>query len=412
MDQTDNLFSQILPEAKNILDNFDSVIQDVSPLNSKQLQQLPDFVRELSHQLTDERSKRHLGYMNQTIYLSAYTRYFMWWNLYRLISLFSGFPKAAFDSLKDGDYCFDLGSGPLTVPIAMWLACPELRTKKLTWYCVDSSQTALSLGEELYLSIASKTLTENTEPWKIIRIKDEVGCEIRNPVSFFTCANMFNELYWNATKPLEEITKKYTTMILSYLKEDSLCFIAEPGIPRASRFITLTRDALQRKGFSIISPCSHKNNCPMDGRKGGKWCHFILDTENAPKKLHALSAKAGIPKERAAISFVFAERKQVSSEKTEKVNTDLIRVISDPIRLPGRGFGRYACSKLGLTLVLNTPISIISGSLIKRNLDNDRTHYQIDAKTNAVIVTMESKNLQKKEKNYTKERKPYSKVKK
>lgn len=411
MDQVKQLFSTILPESKTVLDNFDSIIQGVSPLNSKQLQQLPDFVRELSHQLTDERSKRHLGYMNQTTYLSAYTRYFMWWNLYRLISLFSGLDANVFDSLKDGDYCLDLGSGPLTVPIALWLSRPELRSKKLTWYCVDSSQTALSLGEELYLSVASRTLTENIEPWKIIRIKDEVGCEIRNPVSFFTCANMFNELYWNATKPLEEIAKKYIAMISAYLKEDSFCFIAEPGIPRASRFITLTRDALQRKGFLIISPCPHTNTCPMDGRKGGKWCHFILDTENAPKKLHDLSAKAGIPKERAAISFVFAKKKQISEEKVEKNQNDLIRVISDSIRLPGRGFGRYACSKLGLTLVMNTNPHIVSGSLVEQKLNENRNNYQIDAKTNSVIVSLSGNNIQKKERNYTNNKSKHNKLK-
>mgnify|MGYP006327923207 FL=1 len=144
------LFSFLENTEKEILDNFDDILQNIKPLSSKQLYQLPNFIKELSHQLTDERSSRHNGYMNQTVMLTSYARYFMWWNLFRLTNLFKGFPSEYFDKLQDGEYCLDLGSGPLTVPIALWLSRPELRKKKLTWYCVDISQTALSLGGEIY----------------------------------------------------------------------------------------------------------------------------------------------------------------------------------------------------------------------------------------------------------------------
>ena len=128
-------------DAINILDNFDNIIQGIRPLNSKQLAKLPKTIRNLSHQLTDERDRRHLGYMNNTEELSAYVRYFTWWNLVRLTRLFANMDAKDFH-LNDNDYCLDLGSGPLTVVIALWLARPELREKKLTWYCVDISQGA------------------------------------------------------------------------------------------------------------------------------------------------------------------------------------------------------------------------------------------------------------------------------
>ena len=59
-------------DAKSILENFDSIIQGILPLNSRQFSKLPDDIRELSHQLTDERSSRRMHYMNDKVFLSAY----------------------------------------------------------------------------------------------------------------------------------------------------------------------------------------------------------------------------------------------------------------------------------------------------------------------------------------------------
>ena len=386
--QIEKMFKSLEKNENSILENFDDILQNIKPLSSKQLYQLPNLIKELSHQLTDERSSRHNGYMNQTVMLTAYSRYFMWWNLFRLTNLFRGFPKNCFDFLKDDDYCLDLGSGPLTIPVALWLSRPELRKKKLTWYCTDISQTALSLGEEIYLSVVAKTLANETEtqPWKIIRVKGELGTEIRNKASFVTCANMFNELYYDTAKPLEEQAKKYTNTLISYATEKSMILVVEPAFPRSSRFISLTRDALIRKKFSIISPCPHTKECCMDGRKGGKWCHFVLDTSFAPKKLHKLSDKAGLPKDRASLSFVFAQNFE------ENQNDELkIRVVSDMIKLPQNATGRYACSRLGLTLVKSNFASskkFDSGSLISTEEATNKieSSAKIDTKSGAKII--------------------------
>ena len=386
--QIEKMFKSLEKNQNSILENFDDILQNIKPLSSKQLYQLPNLIKELSHQLTDERSSRHNGYMNQTVMLTAYSRYFMWWNLFRLTNLFRGFPKNCFDFLKDDDYCLDLGSGPLTIPVALWLSRPELRKKKLTWYCTDISQTALSLGEEIFLSVVAKTLSNDTEiqPWKIIRVNGELGTEIRNKASFVTCANMFNELYYDTAKPLEEQAKKYTNTLISYATEKSMILVVEPAFPRSSRFISLTRDALIRKKFSIISPCPHTKECCMDGRKGGKWCHFVLDTSFAPKKLHKLSDKAGLPKDRASLSFVFAQ----NFEETQ--NDELkIRVVSDMIKLPQNATGRYACSRLGLTLVKSNFANskkFDSGSLISTEDATNKieSSAKIDTKSGAKII--------------------------
>ena len=393
-----NLFSKLPEESQKIIETFDEIVQRVKPLNSKQLYRMPETIKELSHLLTDDRNSRRAGYMNDVPTLSAYIRYFMWWNLVRLSPLFAGFEtnpqtKQVFQNLPENPVFLDLGSGPLTVPIALWLACPSLRSKKLTFYCLDTSQNALSFGEELFLSIVAKTYKATPEQveWNIIRVKGEIGTEIRKKADFITCGNMFNELYWNTSKPLEEISKNYTNLLLSYGNEKTSVLVIEPGVPRSGRFITLLRNSLIRKKMTILSPCPHMVECPMEGKKGGKWCHFTLLTDKAPKKLHKLSDSAKLSKDRASFSFVFASNvvdsvveKPVENSKNPQID---IRVVSDPIRLPREKTGRYACSSLGLTLLEAPEKALSSGDFVQVS-SPQRTSPKIDRKSGAVIVSL------------------------
>jgi ribosomal protein RSM22 (predicted rRNA methylase) len=381
--QTD-IFSPLNSESQNILSNFDTVLQNVNHLNTKQLHFLPQDIRELSHQLTDERSSRRLSYMNEKRFLSAYTRYFMWWNLFRLTSVFSAMDKSCFDCLTDNSYALDIGSGPLTVPVALWLARPELREKQITWYCMDLSSSILTLGENIFLSVAAQTITENKniQPWKIIRIKGSLRTSLKNKPKFITCANVFNEMFWDSDKPLEQLSKQYIDTLIKYLdtKNKASVFIAEPGIPRAARFVSLCRDIFIRKEWTLTSPCTHYQKCPASGNKGGKWCHFILDTKTAPQKLLKLSEEAGLPKDRASISFICANTTKSETAANSELN---LRVISDPIKLPQNKTGIYCCSSKGL--ILYTKKLYSSGSFIQTNLKPE-IKLPVDKKTDAFIL--------------------------
>ncbi len=380
------VFAGLSEETKKLLDGFPELVQSVMPLDSRKLHGLPADIRELSHELTDERSERRVGYMNEPPVLSAYIRYYMWWNLVRLTRLFSGVPIA----LEDGDAAVDLGSGPLTLPIALWMSRPELRAKKLTWYCVDLSQNALAAGEEIFLSLAAKT---GNEPWQIVRIKGELGVSLRRRVRLVASANMFNELFWDDPDPIEAQAKRHAKSLASYAEETAAVLLIEPGVPLAGRFVSLMRDSLIRLGFRPSSPCPHEGVCPFPGLRGGKWCHFVFDTADAPKALHKLSEDAGLPKDRAALSFVYALRdgskpqpeSVTASESADTASGDSpegdnpaaidagdavsasplervsllagrfgvlpVRIASDPIRLPDYRTGRYGCSEMGMVLV-------------------------------------------------------------
>ena len=429
------VFKKLLPETRALLEAFPEIVQAVMPLDSKRLQQLPGEIRELSHSLTDERGDRRIGYMNDPSVIASYVRYYLWWNLVRLTRVLSGLPL----DLKDGDAAVDLGSGPLTLPIALWMSRPDLRDRKLTWYCVDISQGALAAGEELFLSLAART---GNEPWKIVRIKGECGVSLRRRVSFVASANMFNELFWDNPAPLEQQVKHHASDLASYAESAASILIVEPGVPRAGRFISLMRDALIRSGFSVRTPCPHELSCPFPGLRTGKWCHFVFDTAEAPAKLHKLSEESGLAKDRAALSFVFAERKtsagaapaeaddavaspdgasaaQSSADGKPAIRSEdeaaaggavdslsmvsrmaglfpdlRVRITSDPIKLPDYYIGRYGCSELGMVMLMGTYGAADylkgchSGFLVEVPMP-DRKRAERDQKTGAIIIRLQ-----------------------
>lgn len=374
-----------------ILNNFDEIIQGVKPLNSRQLQQLPDNIRNLSHQLTDDRASRRLGYMNDNIQLSSYVRYYTWWNLVRLTRLFSNIDSSVFPNKEC--VCLDLGSGPLTVVTALWLARPELRSLPLTWYCLDVSGNSLALGEDIFLSIAARTGssngTEGTDPWKIIRVKGPFGTSIKQKADFITCANMLNELDQASDMPPEFQSKKYFDQLTAYGTKDVNFLLVEPGVPKASRTLSLLRGRFLDAGKTVLAPCPHAVECPMNGFKAytgsqNKWCNFAFSTESAPARLQKLSEAAKLPKERATLCFVTA----VSGKKEISKSDDLLcRVASDPFRLPGNNTGFYACSKLGLTLLKGRNLTLKSGDLISVKIKTPDSLPK-DEKSGALIINL------------------------
>ena len=422
--------SAIPEESREIIEKFDEIVASVRNLSGKQKVALYGHVKNLSHQLTDERSSRRLGYMNEAASISAYISYFMWWNLVRMTRLFANLPKTAFESLVKSEkpVALDVGSGTLTVVIALWLARPELRSKKISWYCLDLSQTALAAGEDLYYAIAAKTIKDTEgeslplapnakaffatpspgatpqaplDPWNIIRVKGALGTSIKEKADFISCANVFNEIIQHNEQPTDFLAKKYTGELLSYLKDgESSVLLVEPGDPHSARFLSLMRDSLIRKDFTPIAPCPHAENCPMAGRTNGrttnaqgknaKWCNFAFETESAPSRLLKFSEKAGLAKERASLSFIIS-KKSALARKSEldsdsPAQKTFIRIASDFIRLPDlHKSGYYACSEYGLLLAIDeSHIQPKNGELLQikspGNLD------EIDKKSGAIIV--------------------------
>ena len=395
------VFSELTAEAKKILEHFPDILAQVLPLDAKKKQLLPQHIHTLFHELTDERGSRKTHYLNDPVKLSAYTHYYVWWNLVRLTKLLQNIDIR----LDDGDYAADFGSGPLTFVCALWIAKPELRKKRLTWYCVDISNKALSFGEELFLALCAYTGKKNDNgeiPWTVKKVCGAFGTPLSEKVSLVTEANMFNEIFWNSPLSLDDQAEKTHRTVMHYLKPAGSVLFIEPGIPLAGEFLSLLRTEFLAAGFSIYAPCPHAGVCCFPNRplQTGtakmpvafhKWCHFTFETHDSPENLLRLSEASHLGKERASLSFLYGtlSSSALSSGTAQRETSDGIpvRICSDIIKPDPQTIGRYACSEKGFMLitghaykesVLNTAVSgtllILPEESVKLNQRDKKTH--------------------------------------
>jgi hypothetical protein len=334
--------------------------------------------------------------------LSAYLRYFLPWNVYRLCRLLPSLPL----DIKDGDAIIDLGSGPLTFVLALWLCCPALRPLPLAFLCVDRNPSALNAGEKIFSALTLGV--KNT--WKIRTLRGELaGRGIRlsrnhenglfhpektthgKPVALVSAINVFNEIYGESPADkggLKNRAEKSGHLLSSCCGKGAV-LVLEPGIPSSGEFISSLRASLLEQGLEPVSPCVHKHACPfpggLDPNKGkAKWCHFSFDTDDAPLELHRLSTAAGIPKERAVLSFLLAKKNTKPIEKPlpKKELFCKTRVISDPFPV-GTLYGCYGCSDRGLVLARGARVeleALDSGTYIDLKITEKR-----DSKSGALI---------------------------
>ena len=354
------LFAPLPPETRRLLDGIPALIDKTFPLPARFRHGLPADVAELSRLLTSGRGERGLSYLGRPALLSAYLRFFLPWNLYRLCRLLPGLNL----SLAANDRVTDLGCGPLTFAAALWICRPELRTLPLELYCVDRSGPALDAGRKFFAALAG----ENS-PWRIHTVKGDLYTVKALPAALVCAVNVFNEMYGDisrsGTDKLRRGAEKSARLLTRHASDSSAVLVIEPGFPRCGEFISLLRGSLARSGHSPLSPCPHDGECPLNdnGKTGAnikkRWCHFAFATEDAPSALHKLSSAAKLPKERAVLSFLFAgpadtkqkKAKAVAADTEEAAAPSIARVISDAFPLPPSQCGRYACSARGLVLL-------------------------------------------------------------
>jgi hypothetical protein len=438
------LFPEAGPELRRDLEALLPLIEKTFPVPARFRRGLPADVAELSRLLTSGRGERSPLYLNRPPMLSAYLRYFLPWNLYRLCRLLPALERP----LAAGDRILDLGAGPLTLPIALWLCRPELRALPLEFRCQDLSRAALDAGKKLFAGLSGGC------PWTVT-ITSRHG--LRDPAepnggaALVAALNMYNEVFQSVSPGdeggLYRLAETQGALLASQAGKNGRILVVEPGIPRSGQFIALLRGALARLGRPPLAPCPHDGPCPFPGpakgpgprqvphgpprRRGGppaaedpgvrgaaKWCHFAFGTPDAPAALRRLSAAAGLPKERATLSFLLAGPARASrtdlTDPTSRLDRmdrrtgregqkpgpaaplpglpeergpSPVRLISDPFPLgaprESREWGRYGCAREGMALVRGGRALIESlspGALIQAAFSGLR-----DPKTGALL---------------------------
>lgn len=360
---TGNLLKAPGAQARDELTQALAAVRAVFPLKTAHRKELPFAVQALSHLLTAERGQSQ-GYWQKPAYLGAYLYYFLPWNLLRLAWLL---PSIGLD-LAPGSRVLDLGSGPLTLPLGLWLARPELRRTPLHFICADPAQRPMELGEKVL-----KELAGADNPWhmELTRAPLEVAMRKAGRVNLIMAGNVLNEIQARH-ETLEERLENIFYSMDRCLEPGGGIFILEPGTRLGGKLIAMIRRIALEEGYAVEAPCTHEAACPYapppeDGeaparrgiqRQTSGWCHFSLPADGAPEELAALSRDAELEKERLSFACLLlrksgGENRPRHREKaTQGGIVTPVRVVSDPIRIPqADGTARYVCSAHGLGLL-------------------------------------------------------------
>ena len=366
-----NLFPLPGPEITLPVEKLLVSIEKTFPLPRRHAHALPFDTGELSRLYTSGRTDRSRTCLGKPNLLSAYLRFFLPWNVYRLCKLL---PSLSLD-LENEDSILDIGCGPMTFALALYISRPDLRKITLNFFCLDRTPSVLEAGKKLFTEFTSQE-GPGIPKWKINTLRGEFagngfymahkGKNVFIPPekilsgkkpALVSILNVFNEIFQELSpfdkKGLQDLADRNASVLDACTGKT--IFAAEPGIPRSGEFISGLRSAVLSRGYRIKSPCLHGESCPfpggfMNGKKS-KWCHFSFDTDGAPLALRKLSSAAGIPKERAVMSFLLANKNAgVSAKFLPNEKTIPVRIISDSFPV-GKLYGRYACSAMGAILV-------------------------------------------------------------
>ncbi len=368
----DRLFPNLTEANETELERFGAIVQKVWPLKAKHRERLKYDIRDMSRSLTSERSKRKTEYMSDAQFLSPYLNYFLPWNLYRMSRLFTGLEL----DIPDGGEVADIGSGPLTAVIALWMSRPHLRTRKLNFTCLDRAPKSLQTGLKLFHAVAGKDT-----PWRVQSVKGNFTDRLKRKADLLIVANALNELDWSGrvARPQAE---KITRHLVNSTRETGRILLVETGVRLTGRIVSEIRNQMLTAGFNPIAPCPHAEECPMPATgQGAPWCHFNFSVKGAPQWLNALSSQARLEKDSVTLNFLYLSRKGGK-------DWGAVRTISQPFRLHG-GQGQYACSHKGLTLVdySDKYRPLFPGQLI---VPNWPTKPKIDHKSKAIILPYNS----------------------
>ncbi len=365
----DDLFPLLTDAGRTGLQHVRAAVDVVLPLKPRHRADLAFAVRDLSRLLTEDRALRRPDYMADPRFFTAYLHYFLPWNLLRMSRLFRGIGM----DLPDGAHLVDLGSGPLTVPIAMWIGLPELRGRALTFTCVDLAPRSMRTGLALFNQIAGASA-----PWRFRLVKGSLDAGEADGADWVIAANAFNELDHSARSAAR--LERSAHLLARGVRRGGRLLLIEPGTRWGGHAVSMLRGMLLELGMVPLAPCPHAGECPMPGTARSAWCHFNFDVRGAPRWLVDLTARVGMPKEDVSLSFLLAAR-------GEGTVSGGVRAISQPFSVPG-GTGVYGCSDRGLTLLVASRTASVprSGRLLPARWPEEEGR---DAKSGAVILPLD-----------------------
>lgn len=381
------LFSPLDAFCRNALAQLPKALDAVMPLSRNHRADLPEAIRDLSAMLTYERGGLGRSYWSAPRYVSAYLRYFLPWNLVRLSGLLPGLdlPVPVCDAETPVTIA-DLGSGPLTLPIALWLSRPDWRAVPLTLVCVDTVPRPMEMGRSILEHMAK--LSGEPLNWTIRLVRSPLMQsfrELRSPY-LLMAGNVLNELKDKPGVSVDERMADLAVAVGRTLHPEGTALFVEPGTRLGGTLTAKLRETALEEGLTPVAPCPHLGPCPLLETRERRWCH-ASQLAVAPAWLADLARYAKLPKDSLSLSFM---QLRPESEAAPIAKTALFpamdpngvvaRILSESFPVPGMGHARYACTEDGFAIIPAAG-DIPSGALVAcRRPASPRK----DAKTGAV----------------------------
>lgn len=416
------LFAALPRKAAELLENLPEALLHIWPLNATHRRSLPEDIARLSRLLTTERAGLARSYWTSPAAISAYLYYFLPWNLVRLTRLLAALPlpdptciaahvggQATGQTAAAGNEALllDVGSGPLTLPLALWLAYPQWRSAPIRVLAVDLAPQPLELGKSLLetlgrmggqpvwqvhtarapLEQAARMATRlpglsGARPWLVsaVNVLNEVRSGKRGAHRGQTeegeipdgCREEKLSGFLESLAPLAQG---------SGAQKPALLFV-EPGTRLGGTTVMRMRRLGLEAGWNALSPCPHGEDCPLlENAHSRTWCHFTFSSAGAPQWLEKLSADAGLEKNALSLAPLLLGHQPAAHDRTQQsparerhgsVAGKTARVISAAFAVPGLpGRARYACSGQGLLLLENAG-TLASGDLLDVSIQPGR----------------------------------------
>ena len=267
-----------------LLERLPEIFNEILPMSGADKRQLPHNVALLSEILTIRRGRlAERSYWSSPALAGAYLWYFLPWNLIRLMGLL---PGVQFKFEPDAKI-LDIGSGPLALPLALWLSRPDLRGLPLRFTCLDSAALPLRLGRACFNALAG-----SDSPWQFKIVPEALFLALPRQSRDFdllAACNMLNEIKPGRQSSLGLHLDRQINELAGHLKPGGQLLIVEPGNRLGGKIVSLARRAAVQRRFEIFAPCPHQSACPLaaaqpetaaiartDGQRhtGTSWCHF------------------------------------------------------------------------------------------------------------------------------------------
>ncbi len=296
----------------------------------------------LSKLLTKDRGQvRHKNYLKDKRLQAAYCAHFLPWNVYRLVIAWKTSPLLSLQ--KDRLRILDLGAGPLTGLIALWVS-GAIENRKLEYHALDQEPYLIDYGARFMEGLGfskAVSLKKLSQQLNFSQKQTFSGGQGRYDLLFMM--NVLNE--WTPSRGRREKNlENVLAMALSQLSSEGELSLVEPATRLSSWSLMVLRSIMLQKGIRILAPCTHQGECPLLTTHLKSWCHFRFKIKVHKSHLQAFNF-LGKAKKNLSLSYLHA--RQEIKDQGEFNQKQRARIISDIMATQRQKEIFYACSPDG-----------------------------------------------------------------